>query len=130
MSHIAQYNSELCGVNEEILKKAAEFVTKKLGGQVSDTIDDYYGDEVYHFNNQNFLLTIRIPDLPQGLAISLVQGRLTYFSERKNFEEITSRVEQTYRVLAIARALSNLGYQVETNVNDGGTVLTGKKETA
>lgn len=156
MSHIAQYQSQLSGVNEEILKMAAKFVAKKMGGKLSDTIDGYdEGKNQYSHNGHRFISTIRTSKLPQGFGITIEHGKLTYFSDqichaeretnlvrnarfhelanegKAEFKEITSQVERTYRILAVTRALNNLGYQVaDAKSVNGGTVLTGKKEKA
>ena len=155
MSHIAQYQSQLSGVNEEILKAAAKFVAEQIGGKLSDTIDGYdEGNGRHSPDGQKFLVAIRTSKLPQGLAIVVNDGRVKYFCDRichaeratnlvrnskfhelakegeAEFKEITSQVEKTYRVLAVTRALNNLGYRVNAKSAEGGTVLTGKKETA
>lgn len=126
MSQVATYSTEIClGQPEpgrsleelpgwEILRQAVEAVAEEKGGRVTRQINDYFGRQ---YDVDFGLVT---PEFPRGLGIkvSRATGEVRFMYDAYGGYEGVARslaeaVQQSYSVLAVARALQEMHYQVE-----------------
>lgn len=127
MSHIAQYQCSLKGINEEFLKKAFQLVAKKYDGEISETIRS-----AFH-GSQKVLIALTTPETSAGIGVKIEKdGQLSFLTEsdhrRGAVNKIIQEIEKTYKVLAISAALSKMGYHIQASQTNGGTFLEGEKE--
>lgn len=152
MSHIAEYTTVLTEVDIELFKKAMEIVAETLDGNISDTIDSY--DEGYNltsWRNNDIEMSIRTPNLPQGVGACFEKGKLVFLCDilqiaekttslvgnelfhslesesRKDFKAIQERITNLYTTLALGKVLAERGYKTDVTSVNGGTVIRAKK---
>ena len=131
MSHIATYTASLGQVNQDLLKQALEIVAQKLGGQVTDSIQDYYGKNIRDWDGSAILHGIKTPNVKRGIGVSMKNGILQFVGDgygyESKFRELRSEIELTYKKLALAKALKESGYDFEVAANAVGTIFQGRR---
>jgi len=131
MSHIATYAASLGQVNENLLKQALEIVAKKFGGQVVDSIKDYYGKNLTSWDGSPITAGIQTPSVKRGIGITMKNGILQFVGDNygceNKFSELRKEIELTYKKLALAKALKESGYEIEVAANAAGTIFQGRR---
>ncbi len=126
MSHIAAYKTKIkvnplkdkdAKLNDptwQLLKAAVEATADEIGGEVTDTIIDYYG------TRQPCEFAIVTPDFKRGVGIDVspIDGRVSFaydsYGDRPGIcERVTQLVTQNYTAMAVARALKEMHYEVD-----------------
>ncbi len=98
----------------ELLRQAVEATAEELGGEVQDSIVDYYGNRVAC----DFALVT--PGFPRGLGVKVspATGEVRFlYDPYGGYEQQVGRIRdaltQNYTALAVARALAIMNYAVE-----------------
>jgi hypothetical protein len=133
MSHIGTYSASLGQVNTDLLKQVLDIVAQQVGGTVSDSIKDYNGNTLKNWDGEPILGAIKTDKVSRGIGLTIKNGTLKFVGDNYGCEnqfsklkgEIELTYELTYKKLALVRALKEIGYEVEVNVNDFGTVFSG-----
>ncbi|MBI2449956.1 MAG: hypothetical protein HYV47_00295 [Candidatus Nealsonbacteria bacterium] len=119
MSHIAVYKTTLGEVNTDILKKTLEILAlEETGIEIRDYIEDYYGKKHSSWEGNKIIGAIFSRQLQKGVGVSVdKQGHLVFISHELGpaFEKIKARIEHIYKVVALAIALQNMGYEIQAD---------------
>jgi len=113
MSHFSLVKVKIKNPNAQLLKRAVELIAKELGGQVTTTIKDYYG------NTMNVVAGVVNDVFKRGIGVKVNErGEVEVVgdfwgiskSEVQRFQQLLT---QYYTAIAVQQALSALGYRVE-----------------
>jgi len=134
MSHIATYHTRIRvkplpadseaareDPSWQLLREAVAMTANELGGQVTDSVRDYY-DAVRWCD-----IGIITPDFSRGVGLRVVRqtGEIHFlydpYGDRSGAaKRICDRVTQNYTTLATVRALQALNYDIEIETTEEG----------
>lgn len=117
MSHIATYKSTLGNVNIDLIKKALEALALEDNLELRNYVKDYYGKQLTSWEGMKIIGALFHDKLlPRGIGVAIDKdGRLTFVGDSfgsSAFKKIQSRIEQTYKLVALVTALQDMGYEI------------------
>ena len=131
MSHVATYAASLGQANQDLLKQVLEIVAQKLGGKVTNSIQDYYGKNLTEWDGSQVIAGIQTPSVNRGIGITMKNGTMQFVGDsygcESKFRELRTEIELTYKKLALAKALKESGYEIEIAANAAGTIFQGRR---
>ena len=115
MSHFSLNRVNIKNPDLSILREVGEKIAKELGGELVDTIRDYYGR-----TQSGFVFAVKSPDLPWGVGVRVASdGSVEVVADRwahgRAVAAFEQRLTQLYTARAVATALTQMGYQVSAD---------------
>lgn len=111
MSSITLIRIRLRNVSAELLRQVVEQLCKELGGTMTTTIQDYYGNDVH------VELGFKCPQFQRGVGFVVEKGEVSIkgdFYQHNEFQrQVERQLTQTYTAQAHQQALRQAGYQVQ-----------------
>jgi len=112
MSSITILKVKLKNVNAEILKQVVEQLCKEHGGEMTNTIHDFYG------NVTRVELGFKCRAHPRGVGFTVEKGQVQIkgdFYQNYSFQnQVQKQLVQNYTAQAHVAALRQMGYQTQT----------------
>jgi len=110
MSSFTLIRVRLKNVNAELLRQVVEQLCKDLGGTMTTTIENYYG------NTSRVELGFKCPQFTRGVGFEVVKGQVQIkadFYQHYDFQrQLERQLTQNYTAQAHATALRQQGFQV------------------
>ena len=113
MSHFSLIKVKIKNPNQQLLKATVEAIAKELGGQVTTSVRDYYG------NAMNVVAGIVNNVFPRGVGVKVNErGEVEVVGDfwgvpKAEVQRFQQLLTQYYTAMAVQQALSALGYRVE-----------------
>jgi len=111
MSSFTLIRVRLKNVSAELLRQVVEQLCKDLGGTMTTTITNYYG------NRSRVELGFTCPQFTRGVGFEIVNGQVQMKADFYQHYEFQQRLErqltQTYTAQAHQQALRQAGFQVQ-----------------
>jgi len=112
MSHWMIARIKIRNPNLQLLRQVLHDLVKELGGEIVQSITDYYGRQ-----RSDFLIGVRTPHIPNGVGVRVDEkGELQLIGDFYGYggavREFQRLLQQNYVASATAMALQRLGYQV------------------
>jgi len=114
MSHWMVARIKIRNPNLQLLRRVVEALVKELGGDIVQSITDYYGHQ-----RSDFLIGVRTPRIPNGVGVRIDEAtggvKLVgdFYGVRGAVREFQRLLQQNYVASATAMALQRLGYQIQ-----------------
>lgn len=111
MSSITVIKVRLKNVNAELLRQVVEQLCKEYGGQMTTSIQDFYGQ------SQRVDLGFKCPEMQRGVGFTVEKGEVKirgdFFNAYGFQRQLEKQLVQTYTAQAHIAALRQQGFQVQ-----------------
>jgi len=112
MSSFTLIRIRLKNVSAELLRQVVEQLCKDLGGTMTTTITDYYG------NPSKVSLGFTCPQHTRGVGFEVVNGQVQmkadFYMHHEFQQQLERSLTQTYTAQAHQQALRQAGFQVQS----------------
>jgi hypothetical protein len=115
---------KITSANEALVRPAMEQLARELGGNVIQSVKDFYG------RGTKVIAGIDADDI-RGFGVAIENGRLIAvgddFGCNMTMAEFMKRFTQIYQATAVQAALAQMGYQTNTTRVKMGLLVSGVK---